>query len=64
MARNQQVSSSSRHHSAKHQQLVSSCAIAYKVHQDDLTGPNYPLVKEYLLELGVDSPSAADFQAL
>ena len=35
-----------------------------QVHQDDLTGSNYPLVKEFLLELAPDQPSADDFQAL
>ena len=36
-----------------------------KVHQDDLIGANYPLVKEFLIDLGGEPmPAVADFQVL
>ena len=33
-----------------------------QVHQEDLVGRNYDLMKEYLLEFGTDVPTARDHQ--
>ncbi|CAE7228891.1 unnamed protein product [Symbiodinium sp. CCMP2592] len=41
----------------------SVAANLHLVHQDDLTGANYPLIKEFLLEFGEVIPCNADFQA-